>query len=557
MSITQGLCELGNVLYAAWKGEVGDDRLFYASFNGASWTSESVHIPGNSGVGPSLAAVSNSTMYAAWKGEHGDSDQRIFYSVFENGSWQPQVQIQNVATSVGPSLAALNGVIYAAWKGEEGDDKLYWSNLSGSTWQPQQVISGGLSLVGPSLAVYNGKLYAGWRGGINDQSLHFAVLNGGSWEAAPAIPGNPQSSVGPSLAACNGSLYAAWKGEEGDEGIYYASFNNGAWTGQTQISNVGSSVGPVLAALGTTLYAMWKGEGDDQQLWYAGFENGSWTNQNTLPGNTGQDSVPVPESGLRNNSNYWICSNCKPITGLSVDIDVTQDLVWESTSRGGSQGFSFQLNAFSKSASNIIVGWQQFIYNVSTTNSPSTVFHGQFENWPAGPTINGIKTNGSDLINLGQNVATLQTGSVKGVPAGWKMSISLGTDGDSNVTTATFSVTDPSNPNNPSSATVYTVNQNPPLQLDGSLPAALQGPITESDVAPILSFQLVLVGPDGCAVNLSSGAATVTYSASVPLVALNAPPACINNTWTGEAANSVYSTILVGSPMTQMFWVSN
>jgi len=34
MSVTQGLYQFGGKLYAASKGVVGDDRLFYASFDG-------------------------------------------------------------------------------------------------------------------------------------------------------------------------------------------------------------------------------------------------------------------------------------------------------------------------------------------------------------------------------------------------------------------------------------------------------------------------------------------------------------------------------------------
>jgi hypothetical protein len=551
MSMTQGLYAFGNNLYAAWKGEVGDDRLFYAAFDGTKWESESVHIPGNSSVGPSLAATNSSTLYAAWKGENADADQRLFYAIFNGSEWLPQVQIPDVASSVGPALGVLNGVLYAAWKGEEGDNQIYWSWLNGSTWQTQQEISGATSLVGPSLAEYNGSLYAGWRGAVNDQSLHFAEFNGSNWETVPAIPGNPSSSVGPSLAPYGSSLYAAWKGSEGDENIYYAAFSNGAWSGRTQIPNVGSSVGPALALFGPYLYAMWKGEGNDQSLYYARFD-GSWSSQNTLPGNTGQDVVPTPEGGLTDNHNYWIYSNCNPITGLTVTIDVTQNMVYQSTSKGSGIGFSFQLNAFSQLGDNIIIGWQQFIYNVNTKDAPQTEFHGQFETWSAHPTINGISLNGSDLINHGAVVVNPLPGN--GAPAGYKLTISLGTDNNSNVNSATFTVTDPnSNNGQPYSKTISPLG----LQLDGSLPKALQGPITEAYFAPILAFQLVLVGPDETHVQLSSGAGNITYAASVPLTALNAPPSCVKNVTTGETANSVYSTISAGSgTLTQTFWVA-
>ena len=37
MSILQGLCSYGGRLYATWKGETGDDRLFCSAFDGNTW----------------------------------------------------------------------------------------------------------------------------------------------------------------------------------------------------------------------------------------------------------------------------------------------------------------------------------------------------------------------------------------------------------------------------------------------------------------------------------------------------------------------------------------
>jgi hypothetical protein len=46
MGIQQGLCGYGAGVFAAWKGEVGDDRLFYSQFNGTKWTPQAT-IGGN------------------------------------------------------------------------------------------------------------------------------------------------------------------------------------------------------------------------------------------------------------------------------------------------------------------------------------------------------------------------------------------------------------------------------------------------------------------------------------------------------------------------------
>jgi len=46
MSVPQSLCNYNGLLYAAWKGEVGDDRLFYSSFNGTAWAPQSDDVSG-------------------------------------------------------------------------------------------------------------------------------------------------------------------------------------------------------------------------------------------------------------------------------------------------------------------------------------------------------------------------------------------------------------------------------------------------------------------------------------------------------------------------------
>ena len=92
------LAVFGNQLYAAWKGEHADNRMFYASYNGTTWNAPAA-IPGNSSTGPSLAVFGNQ-LYAAWKGEH--ADQRLFYASFNGNGWSAQAGIPGVASSTGP-----------------------------------------------------------------------------------------------------------------------------------------------------------------------------------------------------------------------------------------------------------------------------------------------------------------------------------------------------------------------------------------------------------------------------------------------------------------------
>jgi Calcineurin-like phosphoesterase len=285
VSILQGLCGAKTDLYAAWKGETGDDRLFLAAFANNSWTSLGT-IPGNSSIGPALAMIGD-TLYASWKGEQ--DDERLFYAAFSGKSWDSQAAIPG-NSSVGPALAAVGGVLYAAWKGESYDQRLFFSSLQNGAWVPQEQIPNVASSIGPALAGLGTELYAAWKGKDSDQRMYYAVFDGKSWSGQKPIPG-AATSVGPSLAVIGTTLYAAWKGEGSDQRLWYASFDGTNWSGQNQIPGTASSLGPALAAFNGDLYAMWKGAGTDQSLWYASFANSKWSGQQTLPGNSGQDII--------------------------------------------------------------------------------------------------------------------------------------------------------------------------------------------------------------------------------------------------------------------------
>ena len=80
------------------------------------------------------------------------------------------------------------------------------------------------------------------------------------------------------------------------------------------------------------------------------------------------------------------------------------------------------------------------------------------------------------------------------------------------------------------------------------------------NLAPIVAFQLNFVGDiGGNTTMLSSGAGTMTYTASNLMSVLNTEPPCVDWTYkTGEAANSMYS-LLPDTPsnsFTQSFGLS-
>jgi hypothetical protein len=348
------------------------------------------------------------------------------------------------------------------------------------------------------------------------------------------------------------NLYAACKGSSLDQNLYYASFNGSVWSQWTRIPHVGSSIGPAIATFGNDLYAMWKGVGGDQALYYASFNGTAWSSAATIPGNTGQDFVPVPEGGLMGNSNYMIYSNCTPLQNLSVTIEITEEISFGSvTPSSATKGFSFQWNGYSPAGARC--SWLQFNIGVDMSNPAQSTVIGAVEYWPS------YIPNGSDLLN--QHVP-LKPIPGPTIPAGYKFKISLGCDDTGTVNSATFAVTDQHG------------NAQPPqvlellkVQLDGSLatpqvdPQFLPGPVTQRDLAPVYAIELNLVAHDsGAAMVLKSGAGTFTYSASNQLTATNYQPSCTSaqGVFTAENGNSVYGALPASpsSTLTQSFKVN-
>jgi hypothetical protein len=55
---------------------------------------------------------------------------------------------------------------------------MFWSSFDGNSWAPQQVGIGGGTSEGPSLAVFQNRLYAAWKGVDTDQRMFWSFLQG-------------------------------------------------------------------------------------------------------------------------------------------------------------------------------------------------------------------------------------------------------------------------------------------------------------------------------------------------------------------------------------------
>jgi hypothetical protein len=143
-------------------------------------------------------------------------------------------------------------------------------------------------------------------------------------------------------------------------------------------------------------------------------------------------TVPPPTGGLGSNSNYVLSSNpssqCTPITGLTVTIDITQDLVLKSSTSFFVNGYSIQLNC--SSPPGFINAWQQFVFLIYTPD----IGYSELD-----VAVNDYTVKEDELLNDLDTVLRLPSNTL---PAGYQLQIQLKTDANNNVVGAQYVVND-------------------------------------------------------------------------------------------------------------------
>jgi hypothetical protein len=272
---------------------------------------------------------------------------------------------------------------------------------------------------------------------------------------------------------------------------------------------------------------------------------------------------------LAGSSNAVLINNCQNLSNLTVQLQVTEDLITlEDT------GFSLQLNCYPQIGAitpnstqgttfpGEVVGqlyWFQYVLIVTNNsasfeiqywaNAKSYQDAGPGGNppeirWPPGYTPNPPDTSPWLPVFPGTAV-TGGVGSVSSsrISAGSVITIELSTDSSGNVTGATFSITDPS-------GNVQSGNTQPWPNY--------AGPTEPANYAlfPIYGFQVDLVSAPGLPVMFTSGAGTLTYSVSSGALSVQTVNTCGGSQpGTAENSNIVYQAVspASGSTVSQSF----
>src|SRR5262249_22081970 len=112
----------------------------------------------------------------AWKGA-GD-DRGLYWTLHGVVQWEPQRRVENAGTIAGPGLAAVSGRVFMAWRGVQGDPRIYWSQWVGKEVRStQSPVNGPGTIVGPCLVAFKDMLFMFWKGVDGDDTAYYAVLD--------------------------------------------------------------------------------------------------------------------------------------------------------------------------------------------------------------------------------------------------------------------------------------------------------------------------------------------------------------------------------------------
>jgi hypothetical protein len=253
---------------------------------------------------------------------------------------------------------------------------------------------------------------------------------------------------------------------------------------------------------------------------------------------------PKPSGGLIGNSNYAYANAGNPVTGISVTVEITEDINLQYDSGGDlthnqQTGYGFQLNCISPTSDQTF--WQQYIVVVH-----NNTLNAWINNWSPGFSSSGSLQE-VDLIDTWPGTQLTQLSGYT-LPKGYTFTVSLdtsnqgGTNPKNNVISVTFSGQDENG------VAFGPLTQQLTSQTDQQTGQDVQ----TADLSPVYVIGFYLVGPDnGEAATLSSGAGTITLNSSGMTVysSIGSIPTTFNvPDWgTLENSNAVYSEVPTGS----------
>ncbi|MCJ7668547.1 MAG: GDSL-type esterase/lipase family protein [Anaerolineae bacterium] len=250
VSISMALCGEGNP-WVVWEEagsgrEVSDSEIYFASWNGHSWSAPQVLVahPDLWDHAPVIACDNQGKAWVVWSGSTG-TDDRLFYAKWEGDGWsRPQVVRTTISIrNHSPALAAgEDGTLWPVWVGFDGnDEEIFFSRWVGDSWEPERRLNGDdqdseLYDLSPSIA-FDGQgnpwvVWVGYEGWL-DEEIFFARWGEDGWSQEGRVSSDDATpDLMPTLAVDkNGLPWVAWAGKyRGEYEILYSHWDGHGWS---------------------------------------------------------------------------------------------------------------------------------------------------------------------------------------------------------------------------------------------------------------------------------------------------------------------------------------
>jgi hypothetical protein len=313
----------GNAL-AVWSQNDGSNyQIYYARYDGSTWSTTATVIPGQPaqfGYSPQIDFDHNGNALAVWS-QYNGSDHQIYYARYDGSTWSTTATVipgQPAQYGYSPQIDFdHNGNALAVWYQSDGsNNQIYYARYDGFTWSttatiiPGQPAQDGYS---PQIAFdHNGNALAVWSqyNGSN-YKIDYARYDGATWSTPTIIPGQPaQFGYSPQIDFDNnGNALAVWvQNNSGKYQIYYAHYDDSTWSTPATVipgqpAQNGNSPQIAFDHNGNALAVWSQYNGSNYKIDYARYDGSTWsTTATVIPGQPAQDDS-APQIAFDHNGN--------------------------------------------------------------------------------------------------------------------------------------------------------------------------------------------------------------------------------------------------------------
>ena len=509
------------------------------SSDASSWCE--TNVPQSSSACPALAVLPNGDLWAAFLGANS---AKIYSAGLSN--WKENTYVgQN--SDHAPAMAALGNQMWIAFIGQSTGHIELVSSSNGTNWPATKIDTGQASKLAPALTTWNNVLWAAFQG--NDAKIH--VASSSKWTTD--IPTGQSSAISPALAVFNNDLWLAYI--DSATGHIKLNWSKDGSTWQNQIDTGQSSTfAPALTVFNGKLWVAFIGEStkhvelvsvDAAGKVSAKIDTGQASQKAPALADIAAAAPPAPLAG---NSQYVFSAPQPkkgqpgiPLQNLVVEIKITETIKVNPASGLSTPAplplpIGFQINGFSPTSDDKTVGWQQFGVKMWPGTNTLVSFG---ELWPTSLATNNNAPNIFQVSSQTYNGSVITLPDDLTIPQGWKFRFQFQQQNDGTITGFACTVTDEAG---------QTVGPALGLGMDflNNVPLASgNGNVVQGDLAPIVAFQVMLVGNwDSDQAVLLSGAGEITCTSSTLMTPGVPWPGDASGTFgTAENTNSNYSLV--------------